>query len=487
MNSCPQAAGWLASYLHYDMLTQYREIIDESDVFVDVHKAIRRMAPAPRTKYVKQHSIADIQNGDDTDDDEQGEADEETRLLSKRNSRVSIARKPSANGREATVLMRRPSGASAHNERPKPVTVRSNAADLRQHLKHLGPSNVASRPKATKYAAVKIKPGVGTIPENSQAPRPRSIYDTDSQRPGSIRSIHTSHSISGLEEGAGAGLLDDAGKDAKDGVLALAQGYGTITSNLKDSTSVTKDDEEAVVDDVSQSPAKSMTAREASAFADQHTSPPSIKEPEPDKAASEQANGHEDSNDNDNNGNDNDNTNHDNDEANDDSTINQNADADKAKDAQPESKPREEPELPEKLVVEGGTSRPVSNDSRRSASVSSHSDTLGEMESHPKKTRSKTARSGSITENIIDVNGMKKVVLATSSSSDTEEGKKNANNDGADDGNDKDTHNGDELEGSKSGSKKKKKKKRAGKKFHSRNGRSVSGDTTPLINQHDDD
>ncbi|KAG9802714.1 DUF21-domain-containing protein, partial [Aureobasidium melanogenum] len=29
------------------------EIIDESDVFVDVHKAIRRIAPAPRTRYTR--------------------------------------------------------------------------------------------------------------------------------------------------------------------------------------------------------------------------------------------------------------------------------------------------------------------------------------------------------------------------------------------------------------------------------------------------
>jgi metal transporter CNNM len=31
--------------------------------------------------------------------------------------------------------------------------------DLRAHLKHLGPSNVASRPKSTRFNAVKIKPG----------------------------------------------------------------------------------------------------------------------------------------------------------------------------------------------------------------------------------------------------------------------------------------------------------------------------------------
>src|SRR4051794_35940735 len=36
-----------------------REIIDESDVFVDVHKAIRRMTPAPRTRVPKGGILTD--------------------------------------------------------------------------------------------------------------------------------------------------------------------------------------------------------------------------------------------------------------------------------------------------------------------------------------------------------------------------------------------------------------------------------------------
>ena len=429
-------------------------------MFVDVHKAIRRMAPAPRTKYTKQQPLADASYGDDTDEDET-EPDEETRLLAKRDT---VTRKPSANGlREATVLMRRPSSSSTQ-ERPKPVTVRSNTAELRQHLKHLGPSNVASRPKATKYTTVKIKPGVSTIPED-QPTKAVSVKDSDSRRPESIRSVHIPNVDPATEGGAGAGLLDSAGKDAKDGALALAQGYGTMGLSQKNSPDADQNDEETAVDGRPQSP-KDMTAAEASAFADKHTVVPS----NPETQSATQDEDREDVNEND---------------AKADNRIDDKVDHNDNDKNDDKDKDREHPELPEKLIVEGSTSRPISRDDRRSRSASSHSDTLGEMESQPKKNRaSRTARSGSITENVMHVNGMKKVVLATSSSSDTEEAKKIAQNDGADDT--QAGQNGDDYDGSKGGSKKKKKKKRAGKKFHKKDGKDGSGDSTPVLAQHDD-
>ena len=43
-----------------------REIIDESDVYVDVHKAIRRMAPAPRNRVPKGKIVPDSEHPDDT-------------------------------------------------------------------------------------------------------------------------------------------------------------------------------------------------------------------------------------------------------------------------------------------------------------------------------------------------------------------------------------------------------------------------------------
>ena len=43
-----------------------REIIDESDVYVDVHKAIRRLAPAPRTRVPKGKVVPDSEHAEDT-------------------------------------------------------------------------------------------------------------------------------------------------------------------------------------------------------------------------------------------------------------------------------------------------------------------------------------------------------------------------------------------------------------------------------------
>lgn len=413
-------------------LTYCREIIDESDVFVDVHKAIRRMAPAPRTRYNKAISV----NGDEADTDYQSEPDERTSLLG---GRKDLKRKVSANGpREATVLLRRRSSLSTQDQ-SKPVPVRSNTADLRQHLKHLGPSNVASRPKATKYAAVKIKPGVGTIPEG-QPIKPRSINDAESQRHASPSGSHRTGVSHAPEGGAGAGLLDDAGKDAKDGALAVATGHGTTETSPKLGTA----DEVVAAEGLSKSPPKAMTAREASALAERHTASELAHNKDSGEQDEEQNHGKPE------------------DTEGDKEEVKV---EDKEEDKKDDEDKRQEPELPERLIVEGSTSRPISSDGRdRSGSSSSRSSTIGEMESHPRKLRSRTARSGSITENIIDVNGMKKVVLETTSSSD--DTKRAAPTDGVDDAGD-DQNDGDH-DGDNGGSKRKKKKKRAGKKFRNK-------------------
>ncbi|KAH0066700.1 DUF21-domain-containing protein, partial [Aureobasidium melanogenum] len=196
------------------------EIIDESDVFVDVHKAIRRIAPAPRTRYTRGNLVVDAPATDDDTD-----VDERTHLLGHKDS-SSQSRKSSLTGsREATLLLRRRSSTSSDKNRPLPI--RSNTADLRQHLKHLGPSNVASRPKATKYTSVKIKPGVGTIPEN-HVPTPASTQEPESSQAGTPQTVVNGNS-SRPEGGIGAGLIGSAALEAQDGVHAVAHGYGTLS------------------------------------------------------------------------------------------------------------------------------------------------------------------------------------------------------------------------------------------------------------------
>ena len=84
---------------------------------------------------------------------------------------------------------------------------------LQDQWKHLGPSNLASRPKQTRYNTVKIKPGAGTLSDNLNK-------TTD----------NTPRQSVAAQGGVGAGLVTSAGKDAKDGVLAVHAGYGSIHS-----------------------------------------------------------------------------------------------------------------------------------------------------------------------------------------------------------------------------------------------------------------
>ena len=88
--------------------------------------------------------------------------------------------------------------------------------ELKQHLKHLGPSNLASRPRTTRYNTVKIKPGMDTAPKRDDRPTPIQ---------------HVSESASEHQTGIGEGTVPSAGKDASDGVQALIPGYGSISSS----------------------------------------------------------------------------------------------------------------------------------------------------------------------------------------------------------------------------------------------------------------
>ena len=192
------------------------EIIDESDVFVDVHKAIRRMNPAPKTRFNR----ASISESIDESEMDSKDAGEDAPLL-RRTSTDGSRRRGMANGQgQTTLLMRRRSSAASEgtHDTLKPIPVRTSTEDMRRHLKHLGPSNVASKPRATKFASVKIKPGVGTIPENKAAniqselpPRPKTAED----RP-----------LTPEVENAVEVLKSDKG--ASDGVAALRAGYGTL-------------------------------------------------------------------------------------------------------------------------------------------------------------------------------------------------------------------------------------------------------------------
>ena len=197
---------------------------------------------------------------------------------------------------------------------------------IRDHLKHLGPSNLASRPRQTRYNTVKIKPGTGTL--------------GDAMSKASETSDTTPRNSIAAQGGVGAGLLNSAGKDAKDGVLAVASGYGSIPSGASP-------------------PSPSKSRRSLSALAEN------------------------------------------------------------------DARGREEDSPDENRTRSKHRSRATSKS------------TLGSMRSgtnSPRQTKRGTARSGSITEQIIDAGGFKKTVLEMTSSSDSGEGGAQVQEEGPSDG-----------------------------------------------------
>lgn len=193
------------------------EIIDESDVFVDVHKAIRRMTPAPKSRVPKGRIVEDppfntVPQGELVD------IDNETQSPSKKD--VSNLRRRSLEAPQPRFQLRRQSTGRDSEWKGSLVTQRGATDEIREHLKHLGPSNLASRPRQTRYQNVKIKRG-------SMSPsRPGQIEFDSSQSNSEAASAQ--HAMVGLAGGIGAGLLQSAGMDASDGVHAVKLGYGTI-------------------------------------------------------------------------------------------------------------------------------------------------------------------------------------------------------------------------------------------------------------------
>ena len=200
------------------------EIIDESDVYIDVHKAIRRTNLAPRSKVPKGEVVMDtdktLADGNeasiDVDDEQKNPRESMQRVatVDGHGHGTHINGEPASSDKAPHDLLRRTSSAAPGSDRensqkkfPKPT--------LPDHLKHLGPSNPATRPRQTRYNTVKIKPGGGSF----------------SDGPGKNTEIDTPRSQSiAAQGGVGPGTVS-AAKDAKDGIQALQAEYGSIPSN----------------------------------------------------------------------------------------------------------------------------------------------------------------------------------------------------------------------------------------------------------------
>lgn len=191
------------------------EIVDESDVFIDVHKAIRRAMPAP-TRRISRHLEAELQAAQ-APSSELIDIQEHDLLSPDDLQHVQTA--DTLPGKPKAVSALRRHSSASNNTSDIPRVKRAPTAEIREHLKHLGPSNLASRPKATRYSTVKIKPGT----DATTHPNGAAEIATPVRR--------ISESATDYHGGIGEGVLKSGGKGASDGVQALQQGYGTMSSS----------------------------------------------------------------------------------------------------------------------------------------------------------------------------------------------------------------------------------------------------------------
>lgn len=335
------------------------------------------MAPAPRARVPRSKVVADLARRESEQPAPEGEPNAEQNGTAAPR-KTSMPEMPDGLLKPSVTLRRRSSGSRGAME-----PLRSDDPDVMQHLKHLGPSNVANRPKTTRINTVKIKPGQintvpdipSTIPENSR-PASEGVLAQESHAP---------------EGGVGEGLLASAGREASDGVQAV--GYGTMAPTG---------------DRMSWKSGRSGLR---------------VAEDEP---------------------------------------------------TSPKAKARENNE--DTLNVEDKSNDEGSKERSRSVStIASLRSARSRSRSPPKKRH--TARSGSISENIVDVNGIKKIVLETTSSSDSEDKVLTVQADGAEDHDQKHSEAESANTGGKGASKKKRKKR--GKKKKGNAGE--SSETQPLL------
>lgn len=193
------------------------EIVDESDVFIDVHRAIRRAKPAPTRRISRNHFVTDPPSvqapGADLIDINESDA-----LLTEDLQRATTTDHQAIKPKGVSNLRRRSSAGNSVGSDVKGIK-RASTDEIKEHLKHLGPSNLASRPKSTRYSAVKIKPGA----ENSTTKLSAEGVVTPTRR--------VSETFSDYQGGIGQGLLKSGGKQASDGVQALQQGYGALSTS----------------------------------------------------------------------------------------------------------------------------------------------------------------------------------------------------------------------------------------------------------------
>lgn len=190
------------------------------------------MAPAPKARFQRRSS----QSGKPATDGDDGKSSEDTKVgeedaLQKDSQRpapgpvtdASKGRDRSGSPMTSTVLLRRSS--AGIDGRMENVPVRASFDDIKQHLKHLGPSNRASNPKVTRSTTVKIKPGVVVHEQPTSNVAEEVIPEVPRYEEEEAEGDETTSLLRGAIT-------------PKDGAHALAQSYGaTGAGNLSRSLS----------------------------------------------------------------------------------------------------------------------------------------------------------------------------------------------------------------------------------------------------------
>lgn len=144
------------------LLTCIREIVDESDVYVDVHKAIRRLTPAPRARRIEAAAAAAAAKKTtehpvlvDIAEDSEGNTLQVGSLGAMSDSGATDGRPRTA------IFMRRRGSADGHGD-GQPEAIKASLDEMRTHLR-LGPANRAAKPRDMKNENVfKIKQGLAS-------------------------------------------------------------------------------------------------------------------------------------------------------------------------------------------------------------------------------------------------------------------------------------------------------------------------------------
>ena len=179
------------------------EIIDESDVYIDVHKAIRRINPFPFARRNHGHSshprmaadtalaasaVAAAVAGLDTSNAMEYIRNSTDYLICHDDPSAHITSINASNNHVdpsplITEIDPDASGTQRHSGEAHRTSMQL-PPDVMAHLKHLGPSNLASNPKKTLSKTIKIKHGSVDEGLTKQTTRLRSD-STASNRPGS--------------------------------------------------------------------------------------------------------------------------------------------------------------------------------------------------------------------------------------------------------------------------------------------------------------